>query len=77
MNCHQARATFEYHDILDSADLCFSLRTVRFAFPRCGSIARAQRKEQLREQPCSGSRFGLLLSLDSTITLPAILSAAA
>jgi hypothetical protein len=51
MNRHQARAVFDRYDILDSADLRFSLRTVGFAFPRCGSVARAQRNERLTERP--------------------------
>jgi hypothetical protein len=51
MNRHQARAVFDRYDILDNADLRLSLRTVRFAFPRCGSVARAQRNERITGRP--------------------------
>jgi len=51
MNGHQARRVFHRCDILDNADLRLSLRTVRFAFPKCGSVARAQRNERLTERP--------------------------
>jgi len=47
---NRPRAVFDRYDILDSADLRSSLRTVRFA-SGCGSVARAQRNEQLTGQP--------------------------
>lgn len=59
---------FRPHEILDIADLGISLRTVHFAFPRCGSVAPCAGKRTAYGTTVIGKPFALLLSLDSTIT---------
>ena|SRR5215468_4664169 len=66
-----------HHDIVDSCGLAFSAAHGAFPLPKVRERRPCTAKRTAYETTVIGKPFALLLSLDSTITLPATLRAAA